>query len=372
MKRPSHRARFWLPYAAAWIPFLAIYTSAFALSGELPLGAAIIAGFDNALPFALWGLGVVWICGRLTWRPGRAVRFLGIHLGIAVLYATLAALSALGLFMLTRPLFALHGHEATCTSCIVVWQFFMGMMLYTILASLTYTFRTTARLREEERRARRAETLKAQAELQTLRAQLNPHFLFNTLHTLIALVRRDPAAAEDAIEQFADLLRYASRVHEETRDEIPLAEEWEFVQNYLALERLRLGSRLRVDAAMGEDGLECVVPSFCLQPLVENAIRHAVAPRAAGGTIAIRAAIGDGTLLLEVRDDGPGAHPEAVRANNRLGLRLVRQRLEALYGDRARFEVVTSPGAGFRVRLTLPVIRATPAVTSPDVARADR
>jgi hypothetical protein len=261
MNPQSHRVRFWLLYAAAWIPFLAIYTSAFALSGELPLQASLIAGLDNALPFAFLGLGVVWICSRLRWRPGHAVRFLAIHTGIAVLYSGLSALGSLGLFMLSKPLLVLREAEAACTSCLLVWQFFMGLMLYTILASLTYAFRTTARLQEEERRARQAETLKAQAELQALRAQLNPHFLFNTLHTLIVLVRRDPAAAEDAIEQFADLLRYASRVHQETRDEVSLAEEWEFVRNYLALETLRLGSRLRVDAAIEEDGLECVVPA---------------------------------------------------------------------------------------------------------------
>ncbi len=157
-----------------------------------------------------------------------------------------------------------------------------------------------------------------------------------------------------------------------TRDEVSLAEEWEFVRNYLALETLRLGSRLRVDAAIEEDGLECVVPAFCLQPLVENAIRHAVAPRAGGGTIWIKAALGNGKLRLEVQDDGPGTVPDAGRTNERLGLRLVRQRLEALYGERAQFEVATSPGAGFRVLLTIPVARRTPVVAPADATSADR
>lgn len=350
----SPRRRFWLLYVTAWIPFFGIYASAFLLSGELPAAAAIVAGFDNALPYAALGLLVIWYSSRLPWRPGRLGGFLGLHIAAGVAYAALSALCSLGLFTVTKPLFLSQVPEAHCVSCILAWQFFMGLLIYTILSSLTYAFRTTARLREEERRATQAETLKAQAELQALRAQLNPHFLFNTLHTLIALVRRDPAAAEDAIEQFADLLRYASRVHQEKRDEVTLAEEWEFVQNYLALETLRLGTRLQVHAALEEASLERLVPAFCLQPLVENAVRHAIAPRASGGTIWIEAALTGGELGLEVRDDGPGAAPDAVFQNSRLGLRLVRRRLEALYGPRGRFEIVTSPGAGFAVRLVLP------------------
>ena len=177
------------------------------------------------------------------------------------------------------------------------------------------------------------------------------------MHSLLALVRNEPRAAEDAIEQFADLLRYASRVHDETRDEVTLSEEWQFVQNYLALESLRIGDRLKVHADVDKQALDCVVPAFCLQPLVENAIRHGIAPRGAGGTMWIRGSIDDGKLLLEVKDDGPGADYESVFNNGRHGLRLVRQRLEALYGNRARFEVVTLPARGFTVRVSVPTQR---------------
>ncbi len=355
-----------------WIPFLGIYISAFALSGELSLWHAVAAGFNNVLPFAVYGLGVVWLCSRLPWHPNQLRRLIGLHAVAGISYAALSAFSALGLVLLMRRVFSTSPEHAECVACIIVWQFFMGLMIYTILSSLTYAYRTTARLREEERRASRAEALKAQAELQALRAQLNPHFLFNTLHTLIALVRRDPAAAEDGIEQFADLLRYASRVHQETRDEVTLAEEWEFVQCYLALETLRVGDRLRLRTTLQDQALECTVPSFCLQPLVENAVRHGIAPRAGGGTIWIGAGLSNGELRLEVRDDGPGTTLASVDQNARLGLRLVRQRLEALYGPRARFEVVTAPNAGFTVRLFVPTERRTPAVDASDGAGADR
>ncbi len=351
--------RFWLFYFAGWIPYVGLFSSVFFLSGELPVFSALAAGLTNGIPASLFGVGVVWVCCRVPLRTGAIGRFLSIHAGTATLYAALVAVATGALFFATWSLlFEPHMEEQSGGgAAMIVWQFFMGMMLYMILASLMYAVLAGARLREEQRRATEAEALRAKAELQALRAQLNPHFLFNTLHSLLALVRNEPQAAEDAIEQFADLLRYASRVHDETRDEVTLSDEWQFVQNYLALESLRIGERLAVHADIDKAALECVVPAFCLQPLVENAIRHGIAPRASGGTMWIRGSITDGKLQLEVKDDGPGADYAAVFNSGRLGLRLVRQRLEALYGNRARFEVVTLPAHGFTVRVSVPTQR---------------
>jgi sensor histidine kinase YesM len=349
--------RFWLLYLAGWAPYIGLYVSALLFSDELPARTGIVAGINSALPAAVFGVGVIAVCLRVPWRPGGLGRFVRVHVTAAILYATVCASFTCLLFYATWSFFTQHIPEKSHALSIAPWQFFMGLLIYTILASLMYAFQSTARLREEEHRATRAEALKAKAELRALRAQLNPHFLFNTLHTLIALVRHDPDAAEDAIEQFGDLLRYASRIHQDTRDEVTLGEEWEFVENYLALESLRVGDRLRVHAHLDDDAKECFVPAFCLQPLVENAVRHGIAPRAGGGTIRITAAILEGGLRLEVLDDGLGADPEAVAGNGRQGLRLVRQRLEALYRERARFTVVTAPGKGFAVRMDLPAQR---------------
>jgi len=352
------RQRLWWVYVAAWIPYFVLYATALYASGETSAPLAVVGGLNEVLPASVFGLGVLWVCSRVPWGSRALSRFFTIHAGAALLYAVLVAFSAAGLFVVTWSLLgAPHPESGLSEAGIFVWHGIIGLMLYTILASLTYAFHTTVRLREEERRTAHVEALKVKAELQALRAQINPHFLFNTLHSMIALVRSDSAAAEDAIEQFADLFRYASRVHQEHRDEVRFQEEWEFVQNYLALESLRVGDRLRVHTDLDDDVYDSIVPAFCLQPLVENVIRHVVAPRASGGTMWITASL-DGTMLrLEVRDDGPGADPRSQMSNGRMGLRLVKQRLDALYGDGATFEIDTAPGRGFVVRLGLPAQR---------------
>jgi two-component system LytT family sensor kinase len=211
---------------------------------------------------------------------------------------------------------------------------------------------------EQARRAARAEVLSAEAQLAALRARLNPHFILNLLHTLMGLVGRDPASAQAALEQLGDVLRYALRVQSQGLDEVRLREEWEFVERYLALERLRLGERLRTRLEVEEDLLDEVVPVFSLQPLVENAVRHAIAPRASGGSIAVRAARDGDTIRLTVDDDGAPARDAGAAAaagGSGIGLRLIRERLSALYGAAARLETGPSDLGGFRAAVTVPI-----------------
>lgn len=145
------------------------------------------------------------------------------------------------------------------------------------------------------------------------------------------------------------------------------SDELAFVETYLALEALRLGDRLRIEHRVDPDALDCFVPALTLQPLVENAIRHAIAPRAAGGTLTIAAWIApDGALQLEVRDDGPGADPRAIAGSAGIGLRLVRQRIETRYRGDAAFEIETAPGAGFAVRVRGPAVPAPVLATAAD------
>jgi sensor histidine kinase YesM len=203
-----------------------------------------------------------------------------------------------------------------------------------------------------------------------LRAQLNPHFLFNTLHSVLGMVRRDPARAEAALEELGDLLHYAIRVHRDSIDWTALRHEWEFMETYLKLETMRLGDRLRISRDLDERALDRPVPTFCLQPLVENAVRHGIAPRAAGGTIAVAARLLGETLRLEVGNDGDGApradetrdgasEPEPDRRRQGdgagLGLRVLRDRLEVLYRGRARMAAGPTVEGGYSVLLTLPL-----------------
>ena len=191
----------------------------------------------------------------------------------------------------------------------------------------------------------------AEAELRALRAQIHPHFLFNTLNSIAALIHQDPAAAEDTLTRLAEVFRYTLQASE--REHSALADELGFLRSYLEIERTRFGERLTVHERI-EPGLEATpVPSLLLQPLVENAVRYAVAPRTEGGTVSLSVERRGETLVIEVGDDGPGL-TEAATTGNGFGLRSVRERLE-LAGPPHALEILTGPGAGTRVRVTLPL-----------------
>jgi anti-sigma regulatory factor (Ser/Thr protein kinase) len=251
----------------------------------------------------------------------------------------------------------------------MAWKELSSLLVYTTVCGFGNAI-------EQARRAARAESLRAQAQLASLRARLNPHFILNLLHTLMGLVARDPAAAEAALERLGDVLRYGLRVHADALDEVRLRDEWEFTERYLALERLRLGDRLRVSLDVDEDLLDEIVPAFSLQPLVENAVRHAIAPRAGGGSVRVTAKREGGALLLTVEDDGAGEGPGSVEGTpgaamapqgsgsvaarsegSGLGLRLIQERLFALYGSAARLSTGPSALGGFRAAVTVPLGR---------------
>jgi signal transduction histidine kinase len=197
----------------------------------------------------------------------------------------------------------------------------------------------------------------AQAEVRALRAQLHPHFLFNTLNSIASLIHSNPHAAEEMTTRLAEVFRYALRASE--RDRASLAQELEFLRAYLDIERVRFGNRLRVEEHV-EPGLESVpVPTLLLQPLVENAVRHGLAQRAEGGTLRLSARAEGGRLVLEVEDDGGGFDPAAAaeRApsdDGGFGLHAVRERLRA-EGFENALAVESAPGKGTRVTVTLPL-----------------
>jgi LytS/YehU family sensor histidine kinase len=203
-------------------------------------------------------------------------------------------------------------------------------------------------------RIRERELAAAGAELQALRAQLDPHFLFNTLHSLTQLVREDPVATQDALQRFGEMMRYVLRSGQESSAEVALEQELEFVHNYLALEQLRLGDRLRIIERIEPDTLELGVPPLLLQPLVENAVRHAVAPRRDGGMVCLFATFEHGQLMLSVSDDGDGADVGGIQKSGGLGLKAVARQLHAHFPEAAELSIETQPHRGFEVNLKMP------------------
>jgi LytS/YehU family sensor histidine kinase len=237
------------------------------------------------------------------------------------------------------------------------WPFLYSLMMYGAVASAFHVVRANQAAHRQAIAIREAQNLLIASELSALRSKLNPHFLFNTLHSIIALTRKDPGAAETALFHFSDMLRYVLDTEKSGADRVTLDDELRFVRDYLDLEALRLGERLVVewDIDPAADGHS--LPALTLQPLVENSIKHAFNPRSRPGKLLIRTRL-DGEaqrLALTVRDDGPGADPARVRTSNGLGIRTVERRLLLDYGQDAQFDIQTNPGAGFDVSLSIPV-----------------
>jgi sensor histidine kinase YesM len=240
----------------------------------------------------------------------------------------------------------------------VVLTFLYSLLFTALFLGFNYA---VAFYRQAIDRARAVEQVRAelaQAELRALRAQIQPHFLFNTLNTIAALIAENPKAAEDTVTRLAEVFRYV--LTRSGQEYAPLGKELDFVRDLLAIERLRLGERLRTteDVESGLQGLP--VPTLLLQPLVENAVRYGPAARPEGGSIRLSARREGTRLILEVEDDGPGFDPEAAPSGTGFGLHSVRERLRAL-GPPHAIELRSAPGVGTRIRLTLPVDQARPA-----------
>ena len=228
-------------------------------------------------------------------------------------------------------------------------------MVYGTLVGFAYMVQAQQRARLEESRRMEAEALRVRSDLNALRSQLNPHFLFNTLHSVIALIGSDAKKAESALLSLSAMLRYALSSHADSQeDEVSLQEELQFTEAYLALESLRLGKRLRIERDIAPGTLALELPSLTLQPLVENALKHSIAKRAEGGVLSIRAFEQRGDLVIEVSDDGEGVPTEHLESGAGLGLKTVRRRLDLYYHTLATMTVTSTPETGFTVALRLP------------------
>jgi LytS/YehU family sensor histidine kinase len=245
------------------------------------------------------------------------------------------------------------------------WQFVTAAILYVSLIAAFTVVETGRRLRRQERLTAQAEAQRVVAELHALRAQLNPHFLFNTLHSITALVRAEPRTAEEALERLAACLRHVLDVHREGAEEVALGDELSFVRDYLALERMRFGDRVIVTEEIDPDLLDAPVLSFLLQPLVENSVRHGLTPIARAVHIRLRASYRNGRLELEVADDGAGCDQSRAGSSAGIGLRALRQRLATRYGADASLEVSTAPGKGFRTLISFPLVAPSRLSTVP-------
>ena len=340
----------------------------------LPLSYTFMA---EGIPWYAWALvapAVVTLAMRapLAWPP--RVRNVVLHLAALLVAATLHAMTCS---------VALHRYpimpERTPMSFTThVWHTMvswapLSVIFYAVLVGIGTALSFARLARDRERTQAALGEALARAELSALRSQLQPHFVFNTLHSVSMLMREgDSARAQRVVQLFADVLRNV--LHADATLEVPLASEIDTTARYLAIEETRFEDRLRVEWRVDPALRDALVPSLVLQPLVENAIRHGIAPRAAPGVIEVGARRDGGTLELWVRDDGAGldapapAHPIEQHAGNGIGLRNTRARLAGLYGERASLALEAGDGRGAIARVRLPYREGSVAATeSPEV-----
>jgi two-component system LytT family sensor kinase len=233
-------------------------------------------------------------------------------------------------------------------------MFLWNLLIYWVIAGGWQAYRYNQSYVSSELRSERLERQFSEARLNVLRMQLNPHFLFNALNTISSQVERDPRLARAMIEHLGDLLRLS--LESKDKQEVPLAEEMEFLEHYVAIQKIRFGDNLKIEVAVTPEARTASVPSLFLQPLVENAIRHGVSRRASGGTVEISAARVDGRVKIRVADDGVGL-PAGwdLQKSAGLGLTATQERIAGIYADgQGRFSIRNREGGGTEVEVELP------------------
>jgi two-component system LytT family sensor kinase len=304
-----------------------------------------------------WGIltpFVFWIDRRLHGMRSPVARF-AFHVPLGVAFTLLSIV----LRLVARPLRGAPWPDNLTE--FFVDRFYSDLLIYAVIAGVSMSRDYAAQVRQQERQAAELAVQAAdlerrlvESQLQSLRAQVQPHFLFNALNTISAFTETDPQTARRLMGQLGDLLR-ASLTHA-NRPLVTLGEELTFLDDYLAIESARFEGRIAVKVRADDDALNVAVPSFLLQPLVENAIRHGVAPRVAGGRVDVTAERSDGVLTVRVRDDGVGL-PAGWQFDQHagVGLRNVASRLEHHYGRPDLLRVAPSSSGGTDVQIRVPI-----------------
>jgi len=285
----------------------------------------------------------IWMSRRFPFAPKRRLSSLAVHLFVVVL---LAAVTAVLQFKITYR----GASVAPPLSAYMNVGLITGFLPFLTVAAAAHALEARSRAQERELEAERVRSQLAESRLEALTAQLQPHFLFNTLQGISTLITRDPAAADRMLTSLSDLLREVLRRGE--KREVELSEELRVLESYLDISRTRFGDRLSVTVDVDDAAERALVPFFILQPLVENALHHGISSHAGAGSIEIAARRTGDQLRLSVSDDGPGiVTPDAQRG---IGLANTRARLQEMYGAAHSLDLGRPPEGGFRVDVTIP------------------
>lgn len=316
-------------YLLQWAPLAALLAFLLATMGRLSWPEAIALAAPLILIYQFICLSPWYLC-RVMPLSTPVGRLIGNHTAAAAVAALVWMLIAKGLAFLLSRLFP--GLDRRVNPLIPM-IFAVGVILYLLAVALYYVILSSEASRESETRAREARILAQEAELQALKAQINPHFLFNSLHSISALCTVDPTRARDMCIRLSEFLRSTLALGE--KREIPLGDELALATSYLGVERIRFGSRLAIAKDISPGCEDCLVPPLILQPLIENAVKHGVGGLVEGGTITLRAERDGDLLRVKVENEFDGGAP--AKAGQGIGLRNVQGRLQARYGETARF-----------------------------------
>jgi two-component system sensor histidine kinase AlgZ len=320
-------------YLAIWAPFALLLAALLALQGLFGWTDSAIVAVPLAIAYSFLCLSAWYVAGGSPVDRAGGVR-------VAVTAALASFMSSAVWLLAARGWLQFVGQLRGWPSAVRAFRlaaptlFGFGFLLYLLAMAASYVAAAFAASREAERRGLSLQVFAREAELRALRAQIDPHFLFNSLQSISALTTADPAAARRMCLMLADFLRDTLSLG--ARDRIPLASELALARRFLAIEQMRFGDRLRVDIA-SDDGNGCEVPPLILQPLIENAVTHGVAHMLEGGTVAIRATRHAAALSISVENpcdaDRPAGHGTGV------GLRNVKDRLRTLYETDASIRI---------------------------------
>jgi two-component system, LytTR family, sensor kinase len=325
-----------------------LFAAPLAVTSRVSLGQSVKFGASFWAPWLLFLPAVAWLSFRFPIERRKLLRTIGLH-GLACLLVVgtnWAVFRAKDKILPWTPRLMPLGPPAfrAALDVLVYWSLVGACQAVT-------NFRSS---QERERRAAELEARLAGAKLQALRMQINPHFLFNTLNSIAALVYVDPRGADEMLGDLSELLRRSLESMEE--QEIPLEQELEFVGGYLRIEQRRFGDRLKVEQNVPAELMKALVPALILQPLVENAIRHGIEPQRGHGTISLEAKQEGKQLCLVVSDNGKGMPAVVPNASGRrgIGLENTKARLQALYGQHQSFTFGKAEPQGCRVEIRLP------------------
>ena len=350
----------WILYVVIWTAVGLFFASYSSLWGRVIYKSPVT--WDYALKtnlsfYYIWACIaplVLWLGKRYRFERGTRTISLLVHVPSSLILSTfhLVIAEIVVQSFSPEPLHLFEAFRAIQLTFVVYYH--INVLTYWAILGVGYGRQYYRKFRDREIRAAQLEAQLTQAQLQALKMQLHPHFLFNTFNTISSLMHRNVDAADGVLARLGDLLRYS--LHNVGVQEVTLREELDFLQRYLEIEQTRFEDRLRVKISVDPDVLDFMVPNLILQPLVENAVRYAVATRASGGCIEITAKEVLGQLRLSVVDDGPGL-PQGydLPANEGIGLRTSRERLQQLYGDEQRFTLSNRSPMGLAVTIIMPI-----------------